>query len=388
MPRNRIRYWSLDSRLAVVGTLMALSVFAGSALADVQERVRGTLALGEARGRMLPLEFPGPELEVECDGQPPPAWPFSCPAEYEPCQAVLIAWESHLRQLTELTVHMTTCARPVRVIIVVHSDREQVRVRDFLVSAEADTRHVEFLVGPVNEVWIRDYGPRFILEGQELTVIDHTYNAPRRRDNYFNDHFTEVRGMRQYQMPLRHGGGNFHVLRNGHACATSRILEDNPGMSCQEVVELFRAYLNVELTIYPAFPYPFDETQHIDMWMLPVSDGAVVIGEYAKSMGPPHMITEQAAANLASQGYTVYRTPGWSKEGVHFTYTNAVIVNDQVFIPRYGGEHAYKDAHALSIFEQACPGRTIIPIDCRGPVQRGRGALHCMVMHVPAPRAN
>ena len=68
------------------------------------------------------------------------------------------------------------------------------------------------------------------------------------------------------------------------------------------------------MTIYPGFPTSFDATRHIDMWMLPVADDEVIIGEYHSYDGDRTPITEDAVTDLTSRGYTVYRTPAGSRE--------------------------------------------------------------------------
>ena len=94
-------------------------------------------------------------------------------------------------------------------------------------------------------------------------------------------------------------------------------------------------YQNLHLTIFPGFPTSFDSTRHIDMWMLPVRDKVVIIGEYPASATTPHQITEDAVTELEGRGYTVFRTPGWNSSGTHFTYTNAVVFNRMVLVPQY-----------------------------------------------------
>jgi agmatine/peptidylarginine deiminase len=229
-------------------------------------------------------------------------------------------------------------------------------------------------------VWIRDYGPRFIFEDGSRAMVDHTYNRSYRPlDNAFPDYLASLWGEPQYDIPLVHGGGNFHLFAHGAAYMTELILNENPGLTEQDVKDLYRDYLNVDLTITDAFPSSFDSTQHIDMWMLPVDDDEVIIGEYSSSAGAPYTITENITADFAAAGYTVHRTPGW-KSGAHYTYTNAVILNDLVLMCEFG---VSQDAQALSVFQTAFETSQIIPVDCSSIIYAS-GALHCVVMHVPA----
>ncbi|MGI8923583.1 MAG: agmatine deiminase family protein [Fimbriimonadales bacterium] len=85
---------------------------------------------------------------------------------------------------------------------------------------------------------------------------------------------------------------------------------------------------------------------------------------------------------MAQRGYTVYRTPALATSS-HFTYTNAVMCNDLVMIPKYlqQGMSAY-NTQALATWEAAVPEKTIVQIDATKIVSAA-GVLHCVVMHVP-----
>ncbi len=304
-----------------------------------------------------------------------------CPAEYERNEGLFIAWDGYTTVLTELAVQITNQDPEAIVYIAVDTTAEQNNVTSTLTSAGADMDQVEFMVCTTDTVWMRDYGPRFVFEDGTRTIIDHTYNRPRYNDNDFPDYVASTWGEPQYDIPLTHGGGNFHLFTNGEAFMSDLILTENPGLSEQDVIDLYAEYQGVDLTIYPGFPTSFDSTQHIDMWMLPVGDDKVIIGEYAPSTGQPYTITENAVADFTSRGYTVYRTPGWNSGGTHYTYTNAVIINDLVLIPAF--QYSFEDSQARQVFQTAMPDHTVIQVDCSSIIHAA-GAIHCIVMHIPS----
>ncbi|MCK4659744.1 MAG: agmatine deiminase family protein [Phycisphaerae bacterium] len=331
-----------------------------------------------AEERLIPFDKP---TRADFEFRAPPTGTVHCSAEYEPGEGLLIAWEGYTDVLTDLTVGITTGDPEAIVYVVVDSSYEQGTASSTLNGAGADMTQVEFIVRETDTVWIRDYGPRFIFEDGARAIVDHTYNRPRPADNQFPGYLGSLWGETVYDIPLTHGGGNFHLFATGDAFMTDLILDENPGLSEQDVIDLYHDYQNVDLTIYPGFPTSFDSTQHIDMWMLPVADDEIIIGEYSSSTGQPYTITEDAVDDLEARGYTVHRTPGWNSGGTHYTYTNAVVLNNQVFIPWFG--YASEDATALSVFETAFAGKSIIQIDCSSIIHAA-GAVHCIVMHVPA----
>jgi agmatine/peptidylarginine deiminase len=332
---------------------------------------------------MTPAEAKLPLPSPLLDRTAPPPGEVHCTAEYEPNEGLLIRWGSYNAVLTELTVGATTMDEQTMMYILVTGPSQQSSATSVLSSAGADMDQVEFITYSANTVWIRDYGPRYIFENDARAVIDHTYNRPRPLDNAFNDFLCELWEEPQYQIPLTHGGGNFHLFTTQDAFMSDLILDENPGLTGEDVEQLFLEYQNLELTIFPGFPTSFDSTQHIDMWMFPVADDAIIIGEYDSSTGQPYTITENATTDLISRGYTVFRTPGWNSGGTHYTYTNAVVLNDVVFVSEFGPPYTSQDAEAQAVFASAFPDKQIIPVDC-SDIIHAAGAIHCIVMHVPA----
>ncbi len=312
----------------------------------------------------------------------PPTGTVHCSAEYEYMEGLFIAWEGYTSILSQMAVGITTLDPQAKVFVVVDNASDQSSATSSLSDAGADMDQVEFIIRTTDTVWIRDYGPRYIYEDGIRTIIDHTYNRQRPNDNLLSDYISVLWSEPHYDIPLTHGGGNFHLFSNGDAFMTDLILTENTGLNEQDVIDLYADYQNVDLTIYPGFPTSFDSTQHIDMWMLPVGDSKIIIGEYEWSTGSPHTITEDAVYDLESSGYTVYRTPGWNSGGTHYTYTNAVIINDIVFVPSFGGSYTSQDAEALEVFEAAFPDYTLQQVNCASIIPAA-GAMHCIVMHVP-----
>ncbi len=315
---------------------------------------------------------------------PPVAEDLMTASEFERNEAIIMRWGDQNSVLTEMIVPITTGDGLADVLLVVANASQQASAASTLDSAGADLDRVEFLIAPSDSVWIRDYGPRFTSADNERVIVDHEYNRPRPLDNQVPGEIANHLGEDLYDMPINHGGGNFHLFSNGEAYMTDLIVDENPGYSDQDVIDLYADYQGVDLTLLPALPASFDSTQHLDMWFLPVDDQTVIIGEYDENEagGVPHQVTEFTASLMESRGYTVLRTPGW-RTAHHHTYTNAVIVNDLVLMCHFNG-YADENAQAQAVFEQAFPDLDIVPVDCSGIIQWS-GALHCIVKHQPAP---
>lgn len=320
----------------------------------------------------------------------PPTASVRAQAEYEPTDGILVRWTGFPSVITAMAVPLTTAAQPAYVYVAVTGASQQASAASTLAGAGADMAYIRFITQACNpsngcSVWMRDYGPRFINDGGRRGIVDHIYNRPQRTiDNAFPTLLATSWDESRYDLPLIHGGGNFHLFRNRDAFITRLVANENSGLGEQQIKDYYLQYQGLNLTLTDPFPVTYDSTQHIDMWMLGVGDNKVLIGEYAASEGGgvPKTVTDNTANLMASRGYTVYRTPGWNLGGTHYTYTNSVIVNKTVLICRFGGTSTARDTQALGVYQLAMPGYDIVAVDCSSIIQSA-GAIHCIVMHVP-----
>ncbi|HKQ46669.1 MAG TPA: agmatine deiminase family protein [Phycisphaerae bacterium] len=323
----------------------------------------------------------------------PPTLPIHCVAEYEPMEGLLFAWEggspfvnSSTDILPTMIKHITTTAA-ARAYVVVDTSGEQSTATSMLTTAGANMSNVQFVIRTTDSVWIRDYGPRYIYHGQCRGIVDHDYNRPTRpNDDAFPSYFSTVKHHAYYEHQLVHGGGNYHLDALNRSYATELIWNENPGLSHTQIHDIWQDFQNVDTHIFPPFPTSVDSTQHLDMWMQVIADDKVVISDWPNNVGSTQdVICDNAATYMAGQGYTVYRVPARSLSGVHYTYTNVVLLNDVILLPTYTNATIVSAGHngqALATWQTAMPGKTIIQVNCQAMVGLA-GVMHCIVMHVP-----
>lgn len=314
----------------------------------------------------------------------PPPGRVRAQAEYESNSGIIVRWGTQNALLTQMTVAITTGDPDARVYIVVTGTSQQNSASATLNGAGADLSRVQFITQSCSSgcsVWMRDYGPRFIEDNGRRSAVDHVYNRPRPVDDVFPSVWATYSGESKYDIPLTHGGGNFHLFRNRDAFMTRLIVNENPGLTEQQIKDYYRDYQGLNLTITDPFPASYDSTQHIDMWMLPLADTKVLISQHASSDGVPYTVTENTAAQLTTRGYTVYRTPAWQSGGTHYTYANAVLINKVALVCQFNG-YPTQNAAALQTFRDALPERSVVGVDCSGIIGLS-GAIHCIVMHMP-----
>lgn len=320
----------------------------------------------------------------------PPPLPLHCVAEFEPMEGLLLSWESFSSAISALLTNMvkqTTTTANSKVYMVVDTALEQTSVSNTLTSAGCNMSNVQFIVQTTDTIWIRDYGPRYIYQGQCRAIVDHTYNRPRPNDDVLPSYFATVKKHAFYEHQLVHGGGNYHLDALGRSYATELVWNENPSQTHTLIHDTWLDFQNVDTHIFPPFPTSVDYTQHIDMWMQVCADNKVVISDWPNNVGSTQdVICDNAAIYMAGMGYTVYRVPARSISGVHYTYTNVVMINDVILLPTYTNATIVADGHneqALTTWQTALPEKTIVQINSQAIVPYA-GVMHCIVMHVPA----
>lgn len=319
----------------------------------------------------------------------PPTGPVHCAAEYEPMDSIMLSWQgssSWLSISAQMAKEITTAGN-ADVWVAVSSASSQVSASNAMQAAGANMSRVKFVIRGTDSIWIRDYGPRYIFEGDTRAVVDHTYNRPRPNDDAYTAFYAAQRGHQFYELPLVHGGGNYHLDALDRSYATRLINNENPGLTEGQIIGHWNAYQNVNTTLFQPFPTSVDATQHLDMWMQIIADDAVMISDWPNNVGSTQdQICDAAAVTMAGLGYTVTRVPARSVNGTHYTYTNVVMCNDIVLIPSYtNGTVSPHNAQALAAWQSAMPNKQIIPINCQAIVTAA-GVMHCIVMHVPKHR--
>src|SRR5439155_659349 len=151
---------------------------------------------------------------------------------------IIISWTGG-STLTNILAQMgakITTVGAADLYVVVSSASVQSSATASLTSAGCDMSRVKFFIRTVDSIWIRDYGPRYVFEGDCRVIVDHTYNRPRPNDDAFNQWFGPQKKQGTYDIPLIHGGGNFHLSALGDSWATRLIVNENPSLTQAQIV--------------------------------------------------------------------------------------------------------------------------------------------------------
>jgi agmatine deiminase len=316
----------------------------------------------------------------------PPAGPIHCVAEYEPMDGIIVAWEGYstwTTVLAKLAAQITTTG-DADFYVAVDSASEGSSALSAISAQGADMARVHTMVVSTDTIWLRDYGPRYIYQGDVRCIIDHTYNRPRPNDNRFSGFFAGQRGHAIYELPLIHGGGNYHLDAVDRSYTSRLINDENPGLTEQQIHDIWWDFQHVDTNFFEPLPSYIDSTQHIDMWMQVIGDHEVLISDWPLQSGTAQdQRCDTGAAYMAGLGFTVHRIPAHSTGGTHYTFTNSVMCNDLVIIPSYTNSTIVPlNSQALAVWQAACPTKTIVQMDGQ-PLVTSAGVFHCIVMHLP-----
>jgi agmatine deiminase len=151
------------------------------------------------------------------------------------------------------------------------------------------------------------------------------------------------------------------------------------GYTSQDIKSIFKKYLGCQTTvILPSLAG--EGTGHVDMLATITGPGEVIVGQYPTNEDPTNAKRlDSAASMLKSAGFKVRRVTQPTNWDNNFrSYTNSLAVGNRVLLPVYSDDSRF-DSQAISVFKQAYPGRTIIPIDST-KIITWSGAIHCVTM--------
>lgn len=276
-------------------------------------------------------------------------------AEFEPMEGVLVRYPFGI----PMTL-IKALADKDTVITIVASDSEENHVRDQYETYNVDLSKCKFLHAESDSYWTRDYGPLFIVDGNdEVGVVNFMYNRPRYNDDEIPIHYADTFGLKWYGMSVVHTGGNYMTDGYGASASTTIVYteSEDEGIPQDTVDKRMLDYLGIHK--YHVLDDPNDTyIDHIDCWGKFLGVDKILIRSVSESHAQYDELEEMAdywKHQKSSWGtyYKVYRvyTPNDQP------YTNSLILNGRVFVPQSGYEW---DDDALDVYRNAMPGYEIL----------------------------
>lgn len=218
----------------------------------------------------------------------PPVGPVLNIAEFQPMQGVMIRYPlgipvSLVKTFSEL----------VKVTVIVSASQQNAATNAFN-NAGANMDNIEFMNAASDSYWTRDYGPWFVIDGNdEFGIVDFPYNRPRPNDNNIASAAAGYYGVNLFGMNLTHTGGNY--MTDGHhvSSSTTLVQTENPSLTLTQINQKMKDYLGIEA--YHLFEDPQGEyIEHIDCWGKFLDVDKILIAQVAAS-NPRYEIYEEIA---------------------------------------------------------------------------------------------
>jgi agmatine deiminase len=347
---------------------------------------------------------------------------FHMPAEWEPHEGTWLQWpqdkvyRGYELKLEGIWFNMVDALHEhENVHIIINGERQRDHVAEQLVYHNIGLKNIQFNIIPTNDVWARDNGPIFVINGDgDVAITDWVFNGWGERFPYDLDDkvpslIGEQLGLHVFQAPMVLEAGGVEVNGKGTFLATRSSIIDsfrNPGMSQGEIEKVLSQYLGVTHFIWLTgagrgeCDLWGDETDsHIDI-VARFTNECTVLYNWTSNLSDPRyrMLAKsyeelKAATTETGKRLTLVPLPlpevhqttkmtDWRRNTFSDSaYSNYLIANNVVLVPVYG--HA-NDQHALKIIAEQFPDREVIGIEVVALIEHG-GAIGCVTQPQPLP---
>ncbi len=333
------------------------------------------------------------------------------PAEWEPYDAVMIAWPHEGTDWASMLDEIESCYRNLAKAIVVDSGLRLVvvppdaaRIRGQLGDLPAD--QVLVFETETNDTWVRDYGPITMEVEGKPSIVDFQFNGwglkfAANLDNMVNLRMVNAGLLtRDYRPALGFvfEGGSMESDGAGTMLTTSESLlslNRNGAVTKEQLSDYFNRTIGMSRVLFLDHGHldGDDTDSHIDTLARFAPEDTIL---YVKSYNPADShanelnLMEDELKRLKTIEGNPYNLialplpdPIYDEDGNRLpaTYANFLITPQTVLMPVYGQPD--NDRLARQMLAVAFHDREIVTVDCRALI-RQHGSLHCATMQLPA----
>lgn len=336
------------------------------------------------------------------------------PAEWEPCQAVLLTWPHQYmdwHDMVEIEHCYIEIVRTIlstsSVFIVCLDITHQQHITRVLQQSASQLHKCHFFYAKSNDCWIRDYGPISVWENVDTPLMLNfifdgwggKYSA--KQDNAITDklatqHCFATTKIIPIDFQLE-GGSIESDGQNTLLVTSSCLLNPNRGRARkkEKINQDFKKWFGIERVLWLDHgALKGDDTDgHIDMltrfantttllYVQSTSKKDVnydalqamesTIKTWRQRDNKPYCLIPLPSPDISYSKYDTSRI-------LPQTYTNFLIINDLVLVPQYQNT---QDKEAIDTIQYAFPHLRVVGLDSAALIEQG-GSVHCMTMNIP-----
>ena len=340
--------------------------------------------------------------------QPQAAPTLRFPAEWEPQDAVLLAWPHNLTdwqplldQVTRVYIELARQISRFECVVIVTPQPET--VRSILIKEGIDLSAIVIIKIATNDTWIRDFGPITVFSGKQPQLLDFTFDGWGNKFTADKDNRVTatlagtalLKNCHHRKVDLTLEGGSIESDGLGTLLTTSACLLNpnrNPHLSKTAIEKKLRQNLgcNHILWLDHGWLAGDDTDAHIDT-LARFGPNETILYVSCDDSADEHYpdlkkMESQLCQFRTKEGKPFHLVPlpwpqaKYAKEGrLPATYANYLVLNGAVLVPVYNDP---ADDMALKALAGVFPERKVIALDCQ-TIIRQHGSLHCITMQLP-----
>lgn len=350
------------------------------------------------------------EGEVSPTAKTPRELGYRMPAEWARHDAIWLSWPhdpttftSGVEKVEETYLQIIKIIhREEYVNLFVKNHDIQKKTSELFKARNIDLCRIRFFHFNYADVWFRDYGPIFLLNGGgELAMVHWKFNSWGQKyeellkDGEIPNTINSKLHLRYFEPGIVLEGGSIDVNGEGTLLTTRQCLLNknrNPGLDKEKIERYLQDYLGVCHIIWLGNGIVGDDTDgHIDDLARFVNPTTVVCAyeederdENCEALRSNYKIlcqsTDQNGKKLEVVKLPMPGNMEYDGERLPASYTNFYIGNRTVLVPTFRSE---KDRTALAILQKEFPERKVVGVDCSDLIF-GFGAIHCISQQQPA----
>lgn len=341
---------------------------------------------------------------------------YYMPAEWAKHDATWLSWPKNpltfpgdvLEGVENVYLQMIAAlSRGEKVKVLVNDMETERRVLGMLQGTDALMDNVILPRIQSSDVWIRDYGPTFLLNQKKpwKAAVKWRFNAWGGKyddllyDDLAGEGVVQEARVKVFRPGIVMEGGSIDVNGQGVVLTTEQCLLNknrNPHLSREDIESYLEQYLNISSVVWLRSGIEGDDTDgHVDDFARFVSADTVVCAHSTSGGGHNPEVLETNLNILkefrrsGGRGLEVIKLPmpepiplPEEERVLPASYANFYIGNRVVLVPVFRDA---QDKEALSILADCFPDREIVPIYARDLVY-GYGGFHCVTQQEPSPR--
>lgn len=328
---------------------------------------------------------------------------FRLPAEWEAHESTWLTWPQNtdtwtLKELDEARseyIHfLRSTLESEKANILVNDHATKSELLDRLQSKELEKR-LTVHIRKTNDAWIRDYGPDFVYNDANTSLINWNYNSwgekypPFQDDNSVYELVRDISGYEIFNPNIVLEAGSIDINESGVLLTTESCLLNknrNPHHSKSEIEDKLKTYYGAKDIIWLKEGIAGDDTDgHVDDISRFINNQTILTSVSSNEYHPDYPILKYNKDILTGTGYDIIDLPTpdqiiYNNDPLPAGYANFYICNEFIIVPQYG---VPQDDIALSIIKNFAGTRQVIGLRSNY-ILIGLGSFHCLSKQEPA----